>query len=265
MPIALRATLSILVVLGLADMAHASSSDWFETDGARVRLVTAGLPDAQGKLRGVLDIDLAPGWKTYWRDPGDSGVPPSVEVTAPSGVVAELDFPVPGRHEDDGSVWAGYDTPTRLPVTFSVGRTAAGAFETSVFLGICETMCVPVQTTLRVDPGADPDNAADATLVREAFSALPREATPDFGAKTAKAANGRLVLESSAPSGVHIEDIFLAAPEGYWFGPPIRSERDDKVMFALEFSRPAGATSGKDIPYTLVGDTASVNGILPGL
>ncbi len=54
----------------------ASSSDWFETEGARIRLVTTGKPAADGKLKGMLDIELKPGWKTYWRDPGDAGVPP---------------------------------------------------------------------------------------------------------------------------------------------------------------------------------------------
>ena len=43
---------------------------------------------------GVLDIDLKPGWKTYWRDPGDAGVPPQLDVSASTNVAgAELRFP----------------------------------------------------------------------------------------------------------------------------------------------------------------------------
>src|SRR5688500_18454149 len=63
---------AILAALLAGGQAHASSSEWFEMEGARIRLVTASKPDADGRLRGILDIELKPGWKTYWRDPGDA-------------------------------------------------------------------------------------------------------------------------------------------------------------------------------------------------
>ena len=47
-----------------------------------MRLVTTGSRDADGRLEGILDIELKPGWKTYWRDPGDAGVPPTIDVSA---------------------------------------------------------------------------------------------------------------------------------------------------------------------------------------
>ena len=57
-----RSFLAALLALLFAAPAHASSSDWYEMEGARVRLVTAGEPDARGRLNGILDIDLEPGW-----------------------------------------------------------------------------------------------------------------------------------------------------------------------------------------------------------
>ena len=58
----------------LASPALASSSSWYASEGGRIRLVTTGKPDSAGRIQGVLEIALKPGWKTYWRDPGDSGV-----------------------------------------------------------------------------------------------------------------------------------------------------------------------------------------------
>ena len=63
----------------LACPALASSSDWYEAEGGRVRLVTSGAADENGVIEGALEIDLKPGWKTYWRDPGDAGVPPTLD------------------------------------------------------------------------------------------------------------------------------------------------------------------------------------------
>src|SRR5690606_15347814 len=135
-----------------APAAHAASSDWFETEGARIRLVTTGKPDAEGKLRGVLDIELRPGWKTYWRDPGDSGVPPTLDISAnPNIASAVFDFPAPQRHDEGDFKWAGYDYSLALPVTFTLKDPAGSAtIDADVFLGVCETICIPVQAQLTV-------------------------------------------------------------------------------------------------------------------
>jgi DsbC/DsbD-like thiol-disulfide interchange protein len=91
--IAILRALAFAVAMG-ATPALASSTDWFETQGGRIRLVTAGTPDAQGRIKGVLDIALDPGWKTYWRDPGDAGVPPQLDVSGSTNIAeAKLSFP----------------------------------------------------------------------------------------------------------------------------------------------------------------------------
>ncbi|RUX21351.1 hypothetical protein EOA27_06205, partial [Mesorhizobium sp. M2A.F.Ca.ET.037.01.1.1] len=66
--------------------AEASSSIWYNSEGGKVRLVTTGKPDEAGKIRGVLDIALKPGWKTYWRDPGDAGVPPQLDISGSTNI-----------------------------------------------------------------------------------------------------------------------------------------------------------------------------------
>ncbi|TIT26208.1 MAG: hypothetical protein E5W86_13090, partial [Mesorhizobium sp.] len=59
--------------LGTSIPASASSSISYNSEGGQVQLVTSGKPDEAGRVQGVLDIALKPGWKTYWRDPGDAG------------------------------------------------------------------------------------------------------------------------------------------------------------------------------------------------
>jgi len=162
--------------------ATASSSEWHDSEGGKVRLVTTGKPDAQGKLQGALEIALKPGWKTYWRDPGDSGVPPQIGVERSSNVAkAVLAYPAPQRHDDGYSKWAGYDYPVTLPVSFTVPSPGEPVkIEADVLLGICETICIPVQAKFTIDPATGSDNQADATVVKAALSALPAAAQADF-------------------------------------------------------------------------------------
>lgn len=246
--------------------AHASSSDWFDMEGARIRLVTAGKPDAEGRLRGILDIELKPGWKTYWRDPGDAGVPPTIDASAnPNIVGAEFDFPAPQRHDEGDFKWVGYDYPLGLPVTFTFKDPAGpAAIDAAVFLGICETICLPVQAKLALDPADEPDNPDDASVVSAAFAAIPPAATPEFGVKLAeKAGDGKAVLQATFPGNPESAELFIAGEDGYVFATPIKEERDGKTFFSLGVTRPDETPKGVGLHYTLVTDAGAVSGTLP--
>jgi DsbC/DsbD-like thiol-disulfide interchange protein len=255
-----------LVTLLAGSPVHASSSDWFETDGARVRLVTTGKPNEEGRLLGILDIELKPGWKTYWRDPGDAGVPPTLDVsTNPNIAKAEFDFPAPQRHDEGDFKWAGYDYPVALPVTFTLKDPAGPAMiDAGVFLGVCETICVPVQAKLAFDPADDPDNPDDASAVSAAFAAIPSAATPVFGVKVAeKASDAKVVLEAVFPGNPATAELFVAGGDGYVLTVPVKEERDGKTFFSLEVTRPDEKPSGPGLHYTLVTDAGAVSGLLP--
>jgi DsbC/DsbD-like thiol-disulfide interchange protein len=255
-----------LVALLAGTPVHAASSDWFEIEGARIRLVTTGRPDAEGRLRGILDIELKPGWKTYWRDPGDAGVPPTLDASAnPNIVGAEFDFPAPQRHDEGDFKWAGYDYPLGLPVTFTLKDPAGpAAIDAAVFLGVCETICVPVQTKLALDPVSDPDNPDDASAVSAAFAAIPPAATPEFGVKLAeKAGDRKAVLQATFPGNPESAELFIAGEDGYVFATPAKEERDGKTFFSLEVTRPDETPKGVGLHYTLVTDAGAVSGTLP--
>ena len=95
----------------LALPAHAAMSDWANNEGGRMRLVALA-PDADGHIRAALQIEPEPGWITYWREPGDSGIPPQVSP-APEGNVAleKVAFPVPKLITVGKVKEIGYDAP----------------------------------------------------------------------------------------------------------------------------------------------------------
>ncbi|MEP9385733.1 protein-disulfide reductase DsbD domain-containing protein [Mesorhizobium sp. KR9-304] len=257
---------AILFALLIAAPARAASSDWFEMEGARVRLVTAGKPDALGRLRGALDIELKPGWKTYWRDPGDAGVPPTIDASAnPNIDTVAFDFPAPQRHDESDFKWAGYDYPVALPVTFKFKDPAGSAtIDANVFLGVCETICVPVQAKLAVDPGAD--DPEDVAAVSAAFADIPPPARPDFGLKVAsKPGDAKALLEVTSPGDAGTAELFLAGEDGYVLSTPDREIRDGTTFFVVEVTRPDEAPTGPGLHYTLVTEHGAVSGFLPYL
>src|SRR5690606_17220997 len=129
-----------LFFLVIATPGLAASSAWHVTEGGAVRLVTAEAP-GNGILRGALEIRLEPGWKTYWLDPGEWGVPPQVELVG-SGAdrPVKIRFPAPRWMEDEFSAWAGYDRSTLLALELPGDATLPLA--ANVFLGICRSICI---------------------------------------------------------------------------------------------------------------------------
>jgi DsbC/DsbD-like thiol-disulfide interchange protein len=246
--------------------ALASSSAWYQAEGANVRLVTAGAADDQGVVRGALRIDLKPGWKTYWLDPGDAGVPPSLDVSASNNVVsAKLSFPAPKRFDDGFASWAGYNEPISFAVTFTLVDPASPAtIDANVFIGICETICVPVQARLQLDTASDPGNEDDAAEVRAAFEALPGPEQPDFGVTLVDGGKDEVVVEAAFAGEPDAVDFFLAGSDGYLFGPPERRPEAERLLFAVPIlERPEKMPESGALQYTLVTPAGAVTGTLP--
>jgi DsbC/DsbD-like thiol-disulfide interchange protein len=257
---------ALLTSLLAVTCAHASSSDWHEAEGGRVRLVTAGTADDKGVLQGVLQIDLSPGWKTYWRDPGDAGVPPTLDASASRNIAsAEMSYPPPHRFNDGFAIWAGYKEPVSFPVAFALADPAQPAMiEAKVFLGICETVCVPVQATFSVDPASDPDNPDDAAVVQAALDALPGPDQPDFGATLVKGGKDEVLVEAEFAGEPSSVDFFLAGADGYQFGPPVRREDGEHLLFSVPIlERPDAVPRQGALHYTLVTEAGAVAGTLP--
>lgn len=252
--------------LAAACPATASSSNWADSEGGRIRLVTTGKPDAEGRIQGILDIALKPGWKTYWRDPGDSGVPPQLDISGSTNVSdAKMAFPAPQRHDDGYGKWAGYDHSVALPVTFTVVAPGQKAIiEADIFLGVCETICIPLQARLTVDPAADPDNAADAGSVKAALAALPAKASAAFGVTPLEGDHETLVVEANVPGDPASADFFIAGSHDYMFGPPKRENRQGKLVFTVPIlDRPTTSPTDGGLHYTLTSPAGAVAGILP--
>ncbi|MFC5584060.1 protein-disulfide reductase DsbD domain-containing protein [Nitratireductor kimnyeongensis] len=259
----IRAT-SLALMLMINAQANAASSQWQESEGGSVRLVTVGLPDDGGRLRGALEIDLKPGWKTYWRNPGPAGIPPQIDISRSAHIsAAELQYPAPQRVHDGETQWAGYKQSVALPVTFTLDQAnAVTLIDVDVFLGICETICIPFQASFTFDPAADADNISDALTVRRAFASLPSPAEAAFGIVSVETLNHAILLKGKVPASMRDPTLFLDHTRAHLLGTPRLESRDgDTASFTVEIlGDDIGKLQGSPLIYTLTAGGEAVSG-----
>lgn len=241
--------------------ALAASSDWYDAEGAQLRLVVDDVPDAEGVLRGALIVDLLPGWKTYWRDPGEAGVPPSLKTDGSDNAgEAMLHFPPPVRFVEAGSISTGYKQPVALAITLPVIDASRGvALKASVFLGVCKETCIPVQTVFELE--TNPDAGITETDVAAAFAALPEPAIAGFRLTEAQLDDEDILVTAELPDGADMADLFVAGGNGWYLDAP-RAETgpDGKARFRIPVIEKPAKPGGGEVPYTLVTGTRAVEG-----
>jgi len=215
---------SLIAAFFLPLATQAATSEWVTSPGGMVRLVAAQ-PKQDGTIPATLEVKLNAGWKTYWREPGASGIPPQVTIDPTSGVVLEkIGFPVPKTFDDGVVRYVGYDKPVAFPLTLRrIQGTGDVNIRASVFLGICEDICIPVQgeLTLALNEG-DLDNPLDGARIDDAIAALPEAPSRDFAVTASHYDADKAVLHLSLhlPDGKDHPELFLAGPSGVSFGKP---------------------------------------------
>jgi len=159
--------------------ASLQSSPWVELPNARVRLL-AGPPAVEGAksyLAGV-ELTLGEGWKTYWRTPGDAGVPPSFDWAGSVNLDrAEVLYPAPVRMHEPAAETIGY----RKSVVFPVEVLPADAgkpveLHLTVAFGICRDICIPAEASLTLPLHPEQMRGAPSPAMLAALQRVPRQA-----------------------------------------------------------------------------------------
>lgn len=247
--------LAALATAGLAAPARAElASTWSVPSGTAVRLVAAS--EGTGLIGGV-QIRLTPGWKTYWRYPGDAGVPPRFDWSGSSNVGAvEMLWPAPVRFDEGGSLSIGYKSDVTLP--FKVTPREAGKpveLRLALDFAVCEKICQPATANVTLDVPASGAGAPSPTLTA-ALAAVPLTAT--LGTGTAPAIESATLEGSGEQRSIRIlarvgdagtADLFVEGPDDNWALPlPERSAGPDgRAVFTLPVD---GVPSGHDIATT---------------
>src|ERR1700678_4384640 len=148
----LRAALGFattLLVSSLAIEACAQDASPWQRDGhSAVRLLAGSRSGAV--LLGGIALQLQPGWKTYWRTPGDSGVPPRFDFSKSENIEAvTVLWPAPTKFDDGaGGHSMGYPNRIVLPLRIvAKNPDKPVTLRANVNYAVCEKLCIPVEAS----------------------------------------------------------------------------------------------------------------------
>jgi DsbC/DsbD-like thiol-disulfide interchange protein len=136
-----------------------------------------------GRHMAGIRISLAPGWKTYWRAPGDGGVPTVLRLRSAEGIEGmAIHWPAPEVFFTNGIRSIGYRDDVILPVEFSVDGGGVHHIDGRLDMGVCLDVCMPVTLDLEGELLPDPERDREIGL---ALSARPLTAV-EAGAGVAR-------------------------------------------------------------------------------
>jgi DsbC/DsbD-like thiol-disulfide interchange protein len=245
----------------------AAAGDTAATPRATVRLLDGGAHGAS-RLAGV-EIMLEPQWKTYWRVPGDTGVPPEFDWSASSNVSdVRVDWPAPSRLRDaEGGDVIGYEMAVVFPVTVTAAdANAAVDLKLTLHFAVCHDICLPAEASVerRLDPGSP---GADRAAISAALATVPSDAPGDavtVAGVTLDAAAGQtaLVVDLAGPAVSDATDILVEGPATAYFGPPAAEPSatgGHRFRLPVSVTGDAAALVGREVTLTiLAGETRLV-------
>lgn len=219
----------------------AAGSESFRNPAVEARLITAenGInPDATSISAGLY-LQLGEGWKTYWRSPGEVGLPPSIDWAGSENVEhAEFLWPAPERFTAFGIENFGYHEEVVFPIRIVLSDPGAPVeLRARVSLLTCSTVCVPQDFDLSLDlPRASGIDNQAAGLISAYAARVPDDGTQS-GIRIASANldDAMTVLTLTARSDVPFDapDVFPELGEGTAFGKPdIRLGEGGRLVWA---------------------------------
>lgn len=249
---------------------------WIGADAgaARAQDASAWVKDAHSSLRllagsrtgsvlmGGIEIQLQPGWKTYWRTPGDSGVPPRFDFSKSTNVesVTPL-FPAPKKFDDGaGGVSYGYHKHVIFPLRIvPKNPNEPVQLRAAISYAVCEKLCLPVEAEAEL-AFTSAASALDS-LVAGALNKVPKpvgtaEATP-IALKSFRRIGDRVVVDIAAQNSTGLE-LYAEGPTAEWALPvPKRIASEEKDLARFEFKLEGLPTNAKpegaQLKLTVVG------------
>jgi DsbC/DsbD-like thiol-disulfide interchange protein len=233
--------------------APASESSSVIDKWSSARLLSGSNEAGAKTLRAGVEIKLAPGWNTYWRYPGDSGVPPRFDFSASENVDnVSVHWPAPQRIIEEGDTIIGYTNDVILPLSVRPKDPRSPVtLRVKLDYAVCQKLCVPVDAALTLSlaqgtrSGTTGDDALLATAEQRVPTPVPLGEPAPFAVQAVQKETGsppRVVVDVVAPAPVV---LFAEGPTPEWALPlprPVDGATPGVQRFSFELDGlPAGA------------------------
>ena len=232
-----------------ASLSAVATPAWTTPKPFTARLFSAGFDGTA--YRGGLHLTMDPGWKTYWRVPGEGGIPPLVEAAGSNIAHFSFDCPLPHRMVGGSGETIGYKEEVVFPWTM-VPRDGALPVEAalSAFVGVCETVCIPVPVKEKLILQPVGQATRDAGLLAAWQARVPQPAlTPLVTALAAGEDAGQVYLDVTLAAAV--TDIFVEGKAMHFFATPVWRDEGLRARLPVHGARNADELKGSPLRITL--------------
>jgi DsbC/DsbD-like thiol-disulfide interchange protein len=237
------------------------ASPWQRDGHSAVRLLAGSRSGAV--LLGGIAFELQPGWKTYWRTPGDSGVPPRFDFSKSDNIEAvTVLWPAPLKFDDGaGGHSMGYHDQIVLPLRI-VPKNADKpvTLRADINYAVCEKICIPVQANAEL-PFTSVASTEDSALFA-ALDTVPKPANvgdpnPLTIRDVKRDGKSTVVVDVVSPDAGNVS-LFVEGPTPEW-GLPVPKLLEHappgvkRFAFELDGVPPGTSPDGAALKLTLVG------------
>lgn len=237
--------------------------------------ILTGWQQADGTRIAALRLELSPGWKTYWRAPGDAGIPPQFDWSGSKNLRGVgITWPTPEVFLTAGMRTIGYTGDLVLPIALASKRAGQPIqIKTTLDMGVCSDICVPHRMTLEAtidDTNTTPTPAIAAALAARPYSAGEAGVTSATCALSPSADGLNIEARVTVPSTGGREMMVIEPGQpGVWMSET-KSKRHGNTLIAVGEMMGAGggplALDRSEIRITVLGQKHSVDikGCTPG-
>lgn len=254
-----------LIIIALAALPSFSFAQSYE-GLAQVDVLPGWRSDA-GTHMAAIKITLAPGWVTYWRAPGDAGIPPEFSFSGSDTIQSITPhWPTPEVFGEDGARSIGYYDSVVVPLTLNLDAgTQSITIDGEILIGVCEEICIPVTLPFAavLPIGGAKDTAISAALVDQPLT----KSAANVGAVTCKIdpiADGlRMTITIDVASAGVSEHVVIEASDPLVWVSEARTERLGSLLNAtVDMVHPSGQPFAFDrsgVRITVLGSDQAID------
>lgn len=269
--VATASAMSIFIAAAIDAAPAQDASPWDGDARSAIRLIAGpSRKDGHGAiLRAGIEIKLQAGWKTYWRYPGDSGVPPRFDFDASENLKSvTVLWPAPRRFLDGaGGASIGYERDVILPLRIvAQNPNRPVALRLKLDYAVCEKLCVPVDASAALvlsggkTPFDAPLAAAEARVPTPAVLGERPALAVRMVRREAGTPRSRVLVDVAGRSPI---DLFAEGPGADWALPlpqPVAGAPRGMQRFSFELDGlpPGARPEGAVLKLTAVAGTEAV-------
>jgi len=242
--------------------AGAVQSPWIAADHMKARLIAAR--EEGGALDLAVQVQMDPGWHSYWRSPGEAGLPTRFDWRGSQNLTdLQVYWPLPKKFDEAGLVTFGYSGNVVFPVSFVKTYPDESAQAVLVLNAMaCKEICVPQRMVLTLDLPAQGVGSGNKSLIDFARNMVPETVNgQNLAILDVEQDGAALTVVTSAISDddprvlVELPSLGLVLHDSHIGG---ETDAEARHVFSIPPDYVTALEAGQDVIVTLIAEDGAV-------